>query len=398
MKRIIFAALLLLCPLLSYAQPYNAGDFWLGDTVRCPFNTHKPSTGSAVNRATAPTPVVYKDAGLAAGFNLTEFSTALTDVAGTGTFDTDKTGAQLIYADTSNGAYAAGTDYAVMVPNSTITDTGTVTIYDFVCTFSIENRAGTKGLVKYRGTLSANSDSASTAKIGTTIITADHQLSSYLIWNVSKGEKKCITDSTNGSPDVLTFSPNSDSGNWASGDSFRIMIDVPCSPLRQMNLDANGNAIWGAIFDASHPCDADCATNLVAYFKNGAAISGRKMDDDGVQLTSLASTLGAPSNIAGSGASIAANLSDLAKPSITFSGTADSGTAATMVDAALTQTDANYWVHGTRITFTSGNLAGQSACVTKFTPGTHTLEFDRLLTQSVSTQLYILTPDAACHP
>jgi hypothetical protein len=280
---------------------------------------------------------------------------------------------------------------------STITDTGTVTIYDFVCTFSIENRTGTKGLVKYRGTLSADSASASTAKIGTTIITADHQLSSYLLWNVTKGEKKCITDSANGTPDVLTFSPNSDSGNWSNGDAFRIMIDVPCSPLRQQNLDSNGNAIVGAFFDTSHACDSDCATNLTVWAKDGGALSGRKMSDDGAQITTLAATIGSPVNIGGGGTTIAANLSDLGKPAITFSGTADSGTKVSMVDAALTQADANYWTRGTRITFTSGNIAGQSACVNKFTPGgSATLEFDRPFTQAIATQLYILTPDAAC--
>jgi hypothetical protein len=79
-------------------------------------------------------------------------------------------------------------------------------------------------------------------------------------------------------------------------------------------------------------------------------------------------------------------------------GTADSGTAATMVDAALTQPDANYWSRGTRITFTSGNIAGQTACVVAFTPGSHTIEFSPPMTQSVSTQAYVMSPDAACGP
>lgn len=73
------------------------------------------------------------------------------------------------------------------------------------------------------------------------------------------------------------------------------------------------------------------------------------------------------------------------------SGTADSGTTTTMVDAARTEGDADYW-KGRMILFTSGNISGQCAIITDFNAGTDTFIFAPPLTQAVATQNYVILP------
>lgn len=73
-------------------------------------------------------------------------------------------------------------------------------------------------------------------------------------------------------------------------------------------------------------------------------------------------------------------------------GTADSGTTTTMVDAALTQADNDYW-KGSIIVFTSGTIAGQARLITAFTAATDTVTFAPATTQSVGTNTYIIIPN-----
>ena len=72
-------------------------------------------------------------------------------------------------------------------------------------------------------------------------------------------------------------------------------------------------------------------------------------------------------------------------------GTADSGTTLTMVDAARTEADTDYWV-GSIILFTSGTIAGQSRVITGFTPASDTITFTPATTQAVATNTYEIRP------
>ena len=69
------------------------------------------------------------------------------------------------------------------------------------------------------------------------------------------------------------------------------------------------------------------------------------------------------------------------------SGTSDSGSTTTMVDAIRTEADTDYW-KGDWIKFTSGNIDGQVRLITGFTPGTDTVTFAPATTQAVTTQTY----------
>ena len=98
-------------------------------------------------------------------------------------------------------------------------------------------------------------------------------------------------------------------------------------------------------------------------------------------------------------ASIAADAigaSELAADAVTeirslASGTSDSGTTTTMVDAARTEADADYWA-GSLIVFTSGNIAGQARLITAFNASTDTITFTPATTQAVATQTYEIWP------
>lgn len=75
------------------------------------------------------------------------------------------------------------------------------------------------------------------------------------------------------------------------------------------------------------------------------------------------------------------------------SGTSDSGSTTTMVDAARTEADTDYW-KGAWILFTSGAIANQCRLITAFDPATDTITFAPATTQAVSTQTYEILPAA----
>jgi hypothetical protein len=77
----------------------------------------------------------------------------------------------------------------------------------------------------------------------------------------------------------------------------------------------------------------------------------------------------------------------------TVDGTSDSGSTTTMVDAARTEADTDYW-KGSFIKFTSGTISGQTRLITAFDPATDTITFAPAVTQAVGTQTYCILPAA----
>jgi hypothetical protein len=71
------------------------------------------------------------------------------------------------------------------------------------------------------------------------------------------------------------------------------------------------------------------------------------------------------------------------------SGTADSGNATTIVDAARTEADTDYWVNSL-VLITSGSTVGQIRRITAFDPGTDTITVDPAFTQAISTNNYLI--------
>ena len=80
-------------------------------------------------------------------------------------------------------------------------------------------------------------------------------------------------------------------------------------------------------------------------------------------------------------------------PAALTKGTADSGTTTTMVDAARTEADTDYW-KDSLIRFTSGTISGQTRLITGFTPASNTITFFPAVTQAVATNTYEILPAA----
>jgi hypothetical protein len=81
----------------------------------------------------------------------------------------------------------------------------------------------------------------------------------------------------------------------------------------------------------------------------------------------------------------------VAKINAMVNDTADSGTTTTMVDAARTEADTDYW-KGALIQFTSGTISGQVRLITGFNAATDTITFAPATTQAVGTNTYNIIP------
>jgi hypothetical protein len=75
--------------------------------------------------------------------------------------------------------------------------------------------------------------------------------------------------------------------------------------------------------------------------------------------------------------------------------TADSGSTTTIVDAALTQADDDYWL-GAAVKITSGAAVSEVRCITDFSASNDRLTVSPAFTQSITTQTYRLFGEPSC--
>jgi hypothetical protein len=147
----------------------------------------------------------------------------------------------------------------------------------------------------------------------------------------------------------------------------RQLLDLayPTVSGRSMDVDASGGVEVG-----SHQAGAITSAAFAAGAIDAAAIATGAIDADALAadaLTEIRSLV---------------------------SGTADSGSTTTMVDAARTEADTDYW-KGKWVLFTSGSIANQVRLITAFDPATDTSTFAPATTQAVSTNTYEILPAAA---
>jgi hypothetical protein len=280
--RKLFAFLALLWCLPAHAQPVNLGDYVLGDTVRCPWSTYKPSTGDSVARATAGTVTVYHDNGAGNGYNTTPSATGVTD---TNPFNS-KTGQMVttIVASGANG-YASGTDYVVAVEGTTITDTATVTVNAWPCVFSVENRFPLKQNIAFRGTAVAFSANG-TVCFSNAAFSNNGDGTGMTLWNRTKNEKYVITGST-ASTHCVTIVPNQHTQESVN-DVLQIMNDDP-----QFAIDVVGGATTALSNYFNGTLTATGGTNFRGFYNNNGAGSGQFVSDIGTILSRIGSPIGA---------------------------------------------------------------------------------------------------------
>lgn len=159
--------------------------------------------------------------------------------------------------------------------------------------------------------------------------------------------------------------------------------------------------VAGRTLDVSAAGEAGLDWSNIGSPTTAQNLSATNIDVDQVVASvsgAVGSVTGAVGSVAAGGitaASIATGAIDadaLATDAVTeirslVSGTSDSGTTTTMVDAARTEADTDYWT-GDIILFTSGTIANQARVITAFDPATDTLTFTPATTQAVATQTY----------
>lgn len=134
--------------------------------------------------------------------------------------------------------------------------------------------------------------------------------------------------------------------------------------------------------------DAVAADNAEAFF-DGTGYAGT---NNTIPTVTTVNGLGANVITASSIATDAITAAKIAADAVTeirslVSGTSDSGTTTTMVDAARTEADTDYW-KGNYIVFTSGAISGQARLITGFNAATDTITFIPATTQAVTTETY----------
>jgi hypothetical protein len=387
MKKAIFCLVALLVASPAFADYF--GDFYLGDTINYEYNSLKATDGSDLQRTAAGTPSCVPDG------STTELTAGVTDT-GTSAFDSSTGLNKMTVVATSGNGYARGVNYHCSVRASTLN--GVTTSYQ-VFSFSIENRVGSRYKVKTDGTTAAGS-STTTVALGAKI-SASNIWNGMLFQDLTTKETAVICATTNnGSSDTLSVAGL----NTAPGtsDSYLILYDnAPFSCVPFPKVDANGHVYMGyaGTSGSSEVAISDiAAANLENYFDNSSTLATSPKIQTHYDASISADTkLGTLTNL-GSGATVAANLVDLIASTRVFTGTADSGTTATLVDAALVQAQTDYWAKDIAIVFTSGSIAGQVVCVSSFNPGTDTLAFTPPTTAAVGTNTYVLIPAPGCDP
>jgi hypothetical protein len=173
---------------------------------------------------------------------------------------------------------------------------------------------------------------------------------------------------------------------WATAARSLTVLDEDSTTL---DLDATIRAALGL---ASANLDTQLAavqadTDNIQTRIPAALVSGRMDSSVGAMAAGTITAAAIATDAIDADALAADAVAEIGGGAVGITGTADSGTTTTMVDAARTEADTDYW-KGAMIRFTTGNIAGQTRLITGFVPGTDTITFTPATTQAVSTQTY----------
>lgn len=312
--------------------PY-LGDYTEDATIDFKWSSNDGS-GASITRTTDGTISVYS------GNSITQSVAGITD---TEDFDS-LTGIHHVRIDTSADAfYAVGNDYMVVLSAATIDGE---TVNAVLAHFSIENRFNEVDVASWLGT-------AVTLSATTTLPEVD----------------------------VASISDDAGAANNAELDYDGAGYAKANSTIgtTTVNTDMRGTE--------SAALAADYTSARAGYLDN---INGHT-----AQTGDNYARLGGPvaASISADIANVQADTDDIQTrlPAVLVTGTADSGSTTTMVDAARTEADTDYWV-GDLVRFTSGNISGQTRLITAFDFTTDTITFAPATTQAVATQNYEILP------
>ena len=134
--------------------------------------------------------------------------------------------------------------------------------------------------------------------------------------------------------------------------------------------------------------DSAAADNLELMFDNTGYAASNSTIGTVTTATNVTTVNGLAANVI-TAAATAADFSTEVRA--LASGTSDSGTTTTMVDAARTEADNDWWA-GQTLVMTSGTLLGQARQITGFVAATDTITVYPAFTAAVGTQTYEIWP------
>ena len=176
-------------------------------------------------------------------------------------------------------------------------------------------------------------------------------------------------------------------GVFIAGTNAATTVTTAFSTTFTGNLTGSVASVTGAVGSVAGNVDGNVTGNVTGTL-GGMTAAALKDFFDTDTTTTYASA------VAGSVVKEITDNSAAGASDALATGTADSGSTTTMVDAARTEADNDYW-KGRLICFTSGNVSGQCAHIEDFVASTDTFTFKPALTQAVATQNYKIFADAS---
>jgi len=389
------------------------GDFKYGDTIYCMFPAYGTNGESLTITGLAATDIeVYKNGSVTqrasdAGYTLLDTDgidfDALTGVHGFSIDTSDNTTA---------GFWAPNSDYYVWVSTVTI-NSQTVTLGFH---FSIERKPDAAILQRTTiATFTSNTNFTLTAG------SADNSAyvgCLYIVQDQASVVQKAVgvISAYTGSTKTVTGLADPGVFTYAAGDYISIFADVSLKatvPTRTLDVSTGGEAgvDWANVGSPTTTLALTGTTIATTQKVDIETIKTNPVVNAGTITFPTTATLASTTNITAGTVTTATNVTTvngLAANVITAasmaadasteirslaSGTSDSGTTTTMVDAARTEADTDYW-KDQWILFTSGNILGQTRLITGFNAATDTITFTPATTQAVGTHTYEILPSS----
>jgi hypothetical protein len=170
------------------------------------------------------------------------------------------------------------------------------------------------------------------------------------------------------------------SGTWATNPDSTSLYEIYTDAISEVSLPSApevADAVWDEDLSSGHVVANSAAVRLSDVLVDTADMQPKL----GAPVSSIAADIATAQTdldiITGGNGAILATTAITAARSVA-SGTADSGSTTTMVDAARTEIDNEYW-NGASLLFTSGDNAGLTRTITGFNAGTNVITFSPAL-------------------
>ena len=350
-------------------------DYTVADTIYALFTTRSFSTGAPTQLAGTPVVSAYENE------SLTQITAGVT----LGVDHDTVTGLNLVtvVASGANG-FEAGKDYHLVITTGTVG--GVSVVGEVVFRFTLSRSAAAVDLANGTDGLGAIKADTAAILVDTAVIGSTGQGLTSLATQASVDTIDNFLDT-----EITAILAAVDTEVAAIlSDTNAILVDTGTT------LQAELDAIQAAVI--TNAAGVDIAADIIAL----KAVADAVLVDTGTTLDAALAVVDAnvDSILADTGTDgVVVNAAGLAADAVTeirslVSGTADSGTTTTMVDAARTEADTDYW-KDMAILFTSGTISGQARLITAFDAATDTITFSPAVTQAVGTNTYEILPNVA---